>query len=183
MKNRKTVVVAFLLVAVMLLGVGYAALTDTLTITGSLKTDTTVAMEEFDADVYFSATSIVTDDTGNKAVSQILDGRDDAKIEALHFTEKDQVVKAKFTITNLAENEFDAMIEGSSITVTNNADDHDPIFEVVWSWAENSVDTSDVEIAHGESKDLWVTITLTETPQEVHNAEFNVSFTATAIEV
>ena len=34
MKNRKRVVVAFLLVAVMLLGVGYATLTDVLEITG-----------------------------------------------------------------------------------------------------------------------------------------------------
>jgi hypothetical protein len=49
MKNRKIVVVAFLLVATMLLGVGYAALTDELTITGSLKTDTTAAMSAFGA--------------------------------------------------------------------------------------------------------------------------------------
>lgn len=183
MKNRKIVVTAFLLVAVMLLGVGYAALTDTLTITGDLKTDTTVAMDEFDADVYFSGTSIVRDDTGNKAVSQILDGRDDAKIEALHFTEKDQVVEAQFTITNLDTNEFAALIEGVEVTVGNNADDHDPIFSVVWSWEQGLENNNDVTLQPGESHNLWVTITLNETPQEIHEATFSVTYTATAVEV
>ena len=182
MKNRKIVVVAFMLIATMLLGVGYAALTDTLSIAGTLKTDITVAMDEFDSYVYFSGTSIVTDDTGNKAVSQILDGRDDAKIEALHFTAKDQVVKAMFTITNHADNEFSALITGGNIIITNNADDHDPIFTTGWSWEENTVDTADVTLAPGESKNFWVTITLNETPQEIHNAEFTVSYTATAVE-
>lgn len=182
MKNRRIVVVAFLLAAVLLLGVGYAALTDTLTIGGTLKTDTTVAMDEFDADVYFSATSIVRDDTGNKAVSKIEDGRDDGTIEALHFTAKDQVVVAKYTITNNTDNEFAAVINGGTVTVTNTADDHDPIFSVVWSWAEGEVNTGDATLQPGDSKDLWVTITLLETPQEIHEATFTVSYTATAVE-
>lgn len=182
MKNRKFVVAAFLLAAAMLLGVGYAALTDELSIVGTLKTDTTEAMGEFDADVYFSGTSIVRDDTKNQAVSQILDGRDDAKIEALHFTAKDQVVKAKFTISNDSANEFAASIKGSQVVVTNNAQDHNPIFDVVWSWNEDTVDTGDIELAPGASQDLWVTITLKETPQEIHNAEFSISYTATAVE-
>ena len=182
MKNRKIVVVAFLLVATMLLGVGYAALTDTLTITGALKTDTTVAMDEFDADVYFSGTSIVRDDTVNKAASQIGDGRDEATIQALHFTAKDQVVVAQFTIANDSANEFAAIIEGENVEVTNTADDHDPIFTVTWSWDQNSINTDDVTLQPGESKILYVTITLTETPQEIHEASFSVSYTATATE-
>jgi len=39
MKNRKTVVVAFLLVAMLLIGVGFAQLTDQLLITGSAGVD------------------------------------------------------------------------------------------------------------------------------------------------
>lgn len=182
MKNRNTVVVVFLLVAVMLLGVGYAALTDTLTITGNLKTDTTVAMDEFNTDVYFSAASIVQDDTGTQSVAQILEGRDDGKIEALHFTTADQVVVAKYTITNEQANEFAASIKGSDVTITNNAHDHAPIFSAVWSWSADAVDHNDVVLQPGESQDLYITITLLETPQEIHEAEFSVSYVATAVD-
>jgi hypothetical protein len=182
MKNRKFIVAAFLLAAAMLLGVGYAALTDELAIAGTLKTDTTASMDEFDGDVYFSAASIIRDDTGNKSVAQILEGRDDAKIEALHFTENQQTVVAKFTITNLAENEFAALIDGSSVTVTNDAVSHDPVFGVTWSWSDTVLDTNNVTLQPGESKDLWVTITLNETPQEIHNAAFTITYTANSVD-
>ena len=182
MKRRKSVVVVFLLAAAMMLSVGYATLTDTLTIEGALETDTTVATAAFDDDVYFSGTSIVQDDTGNKAVSQILDGRDDAKIEARHFTAKAQVVKAKFTITNKPGNEFAASIVGDAITVTNGDAGHEPIFSADWSWAVDSPDQNTAVIQPGATKDLWVTITLLETPQENHEATFTVSYTATAVE-
>ena len=190
MKRRKSVVVVFLLAAAMMLSVGYATLTDKLSITGGLETDPTTAMNDFDADVYFSGTSIVQDDTGNKAVSQILDGGDDAKIEALHFTVKDQVVKAKFTIANDSV-DFAASIEVNAatgededrdgISVENNAE-HDPIFSVEWSWEEEGSNHDTAEIQPGKTKDLWVTITLDETPQENHEATFTVSYTATAVE-
>jgi hypothetical protein len=63
MKNRKTVVMAFLLVAVMLLSVGYAALTDVLDITGSADVNQSAAEEAFNEDIYFSAA--VANQTGN----------------------------------------------------------------------------------------------------------------------
>lgn len=64
MKNRKFVVVAFLLVAVLLLGVGYAALTDTLDVTGSADVNLSELNNEFNHDVYFlKAESDVTANT------------------------------------------------------------------------------------------------------------------------
>ena len=63
MKNRKIVVVAFLVAAVMLLGVGYAALTDTLTIIGNAHIDVDTANKTFDEKVYFSAAE-ATSSTG-----------------------------------------------------------------------------------------------------------------------
>lgn len=183
MKNRKTIITAFLLVACMLIGVGYAALTDTLTITGDLKADTSVSQTDFEDDVYFSATSVVTDDTGNKAASQILEGRDDAKITAQHFTAKNQIVKVMYTIKN-DSTDFAAAITPSANTVTvENADpSHNPIFKVEWSWDENSVVTGAAEIAAGASKNLWVTITLTETPIEAHTATFTVTYGVEAVD-
>ena len=181
MKNRKVVVIAFLVVAAMLMGIGYAALTDTLTITGDLKADTSVSQPEFDADVYFSSTSIVLDNTGNMAASQILEGRDDAKITAQHFTTAGQKVKVKFTIAN-DSTEFAARLTPSALNVTNGSEgtenEHESIFDVVWSWDENSVDQSTFDLQPGTSKDLWVTIELSVTPTEEHTANFNVQFSA-----
>jgi hypothetical protein len=54
MRNRKTVVVAFLLVAVMLLSVGYAALTDVLFMDGTAVMEGAQVVEDFNADVYFN---------------------------------------------------------------------------------------------------------------------------------
>lgn len=187
MKNRKIVVVAFLLISVMLLGVGYAALTDTLEIEGSVKADTSVSQTDFDDDVYFSGTSVVTDSTGNKAASQILEGRDNATITAQHFTTKNQKVKVKFTIQN-DSTDFDAVvtpgvaIATGNVSVDNAGADHDPIFDVSWTWDEEGTDVAAATIAAGQSKDLWVTIVLNETPLEEHSASFIVDFSVNAQE-
>lgn len=53
MKNRKTVVVAFLLVAVMLMGVGYAALSDSLRIDGTAHVKHENANNAFDGVIKF----------------------------------------------------------------------------------------------------------------------------------
>jgi hypothetical protein len=55
MKNRKVVVIAFLVIAAMMLGIGYAALTDTLDITGSADVNVSDLEKEFEEDIYFSA--------------------------------------------------------------------------------------------------------------------------------
>lgn len=187
MKNRKIVVVAFMLIAVLLMSVGFAELTDVLTIDGTAKADTTVSATEFEDDVYFSATNIVTDGTGNKAASQIKEGRDAATITADHFTTKNQVVKVKFTIANDSP-DFDA-----KLTLTANANgnvaldngenaDHDPVFTVTWSWAEDAITGGETTIAAGTSKDVWVTITLNETPIEAHSVSFNITYNVEAVE-
>ena len=187
MKNRKIIVVAFLLISVMLMGVGYAALTDELGIEGSVQADTSVSQTEFDDDVYFSNTSVVSDSTGNKAASQILEGRDSATITATHFTTKGQIVKVKFTIKN-DSTDFDAVVtpkaevESGNVSLDNGGAGHEPIFSVVWSWNEQTSDVATATIAAGDSKDLWVTITLNETPLEEHEASFVVNFGVTAQE-
>ena len=187
MKNRKIVVVAFLLISVMLLGVGYAELTDALEINGTVKADTSVSQTDFDDDVYFSNTSVVTDSTGNKAASQILEGRDSATITANHFTTKNQIVKVKFTINN-DSTDFNAVvtpgvaIETGNVSVDNGEADHDPIFTVSWAWNEEGTDVAEATIAAGQSKDLWVTIVLNETPIEEHEASFTVGFGVEAVE-
>ena len=97
MKNRKTVVVAFLLCAVMLLGVGYAALTDTLDITGSADVNQSAAEEAFNEDIYFSAA--VANETGNTA-SVNADNNDKASFTAATLKGQGDKVTFTFTIKN-----------------------------------------------------------------------------------
>ena len=97
MKNRKTVVVAFLLCAVMLLGVGYAALSDTLDITGSADVNQSAAEEAFNEDVYFSAA--VANQAGNTA-SVNADNNDKASFTAATLKGKGDQVTFTFTIKN-----------------------------------------------------------------------------------
>ena len=80
MKNRKIVVVAFLLIAVLLLGVGYAALTDTLDITGSADVNVSDLEKEFEEDIYFSA-AVANEGTPNTA-SINADNNDKASFSA-----------------------------------------------------------------------------------------------------
>ena len=55
MKNRRITLAAFLLIAVLVMGIGFAAVTDNLEINGEASANTTEATKDFDADVYFSA--------------------------------------------------------------------------------------------------------------------------------
>ena len=55
MKNRKTIIVAFLLVAALCLGIGYAALTDELSVKGVANVESVAAQTAFDVDVYFDS--------------------------------------------------------------------------------------------------------------------------------
>ncbi|MBO5790565.1 MAG: hypothetical protein J6R40_05355, partial [Clostridia bacterium] len=58
MKKRRTAIIAFLLLAVCTLSIGYAALADYLVVKGDMEANTKIATDDFDADVYFTAASI-----------------------------------------------------------------------------------------------------------------------------
>ena len=55
MKKRRTFIVSMLLVAALALGIGYAALSDTLDINGTADVNQSQAEADFDLNVYFSA--------------------------------------------------------------------------------------------------------------------------------
>ncbi|MBE6982823.1 MAG: hypothetical protein E7435_00830 [Ruminococcaceae bacterium] len=94
MKNRKTVVVAFLLVAAMLLGVGYAAVTNVLDITGSIKVTKEAAEEEFNEDIYFSGVVV----SGAIKTGGVVAGDNLGYTANINTNNND---KAQFTITGI----------------------------------------------------------------------------------
>ena len=167
MKNRKTVVVAFLLVAVMLLGIGYAALTDVLDITGSADVNQSAAEEAFNEDIYFSAA--VANQTGNTA-SVNADNNDKASFTA--NTLKGKGDKATFTYTIKNDGDLAATITPSISSNTNPT-----YFDYYSDW--NGQPT---ELAAGASVTYTITIELIETPTETISGSCIIELTAVSVE-
>lgn len=170
MKNRKTVVVAFLLAAVMLLGVGYAALSDTLDITGSADVNQSAAEEAFNEDIYFSAA--VANEEGNTA-SVNLDNNDKASFTAATLKGKDDKVTFTFTIKNNGD-------VAAKVTPKLNAsigNTNPTYFSLESDWDGATKDLA----AHSEIT-YTVTITLLKTPTETISGSFLVELTAVSVD-
>lgn len=165
MKNRKIVVVAFLLIAVLLLGVGYAALTDTLTIDGSAGVDYDDTKEVFDGDIYFSKVisgdgcSAVIDSDPDEGTITVNDGA---------LKEVGDEVIATYTIKS--ESDLDVSIPKPTVTVTNSE-----YFEVTYSWAV------DQTLPAGGTIDVTITIRLIKTADADQDTTFKVVFNAQSI--
>ena len=155
MKNRKTVVVAFLLVAVMLLGVGYAALTDTLNIEGDAELTHAGAEAAFDEDVYFSAVS-----SGTGYTAEVLTTNNDkANFTVTGLDSLDDRIQITFTIKNDNEFKVKCKVDPTNTSLTNDA---------VFKYSTNVGDT-EFEIAAQGTYDVIVTISLNSIPQLVEN--------------
>ena len=165
MKNRKRVVVAFLLVAVMLMSVGYAALTDVLDITGSADVNKSAAEDAYNADIYFTAA--VANQTGNTA-SVNTDNNDKASFTANTLQGKDDTATFTFTITN--EGDLDATVTPSISSNTNDA-----YFTINSDWAGQAK-----TLSAGSTLEYTVTVTLKETPTDTISGSFIIELTAVA---
>lgn len=163
MKNRKIVIVAFLLVAMMLLGVGYAALTDVLDITGSADVNQSAAEEAFNEDVYFSGA--LANESGNTA-SVNADNNDKASFTA--NTLKGKGDKATFTFTIKNDGDLDAVV-----TPTISSNTNPTYFAISSDWAGQPE-----TIPAGGSVTYTVTMELIETPQKTISGSCIIELTA-----
>ena len=168
MKNRRTVVVAFLLCAVMLLGVGYAALSDTLDITGSADVNQSAAEEAFNTDVYFSAA--VANETGNTA-SVNSDNNDKASFTV--NTLKGKGDKATFTFTIKNDGDVDAEVTPKLNATLGNTNPE--YFTVTSDWKGEAK-----TLEAGKELTYTVTVELIKTPTETIAGSFLIELTAVA---
>ena len=166
MKQRKTVIVAFLLAAVLLLGVGYAALSDTLTIDGSAGVSYDDASEAFDEDIYFSKVI-----SGTGCTAEINSDPDTGTITVTDGALKEVGDEVIATYTIKSDSDLDVKIP---IPTINNDDSE--YFEVKTSWAVDQTLTA------GGTLDVTVTIKLIKTSDRDRDMNFDVNFTATSIE-
>ncbi len=179
MKKRRIAIASFLLIAVLVMGIGFATLTDNLFIKGEASLATTSAQSDFDADVRFKA-AVVVENTGgtntatpDSAVVGETD-KDSATFYVKSLGKKDESVTFKFTIENVSD-EFDAKITlDTGYPTTTDATN----FDITYSIKNNDVDTGAIICEAGGTVDVYVTVKLLNTPSENMSAAFNVNLTA-----
>ena len=170
MKNRRNVVIAFMIVAVMLLGIGYAALSDTLDITGSADVNQSAAEEAFNEDIFFSAA--VANETGNTA-SVNADNNDKASFTANTLKGKGDKVTFTFTITNDGDVAADVTPKLNATLGNTNTE----YFSITSDWG-GAAKTLD---AHSEIT-YTVTVELLKTPTETISGSFLIELVAVSVD-
>ena len=170
MKNRKTVVVAFLLVAVMLLGVGYAALADELELGGTVAVKVEDVSDAFEADIYFS--KVISGDGCEATIHDAENG--DVKdggtitVKANAIKEVGGEVIATYTIKN--DGDLDATVTPKLLQNSN-----EEFFDIYSDWQS----TAQI-IPAKSSKTITVTVKLLKVPTATTGCSFNIELTATA---
>ena len=165
MKNRKSLI-AIMVLAVMLLGIGYAALTDTLDSTGSADVNQSAAEEAFNEDIYFSAA--VANEDGNTA-SVNADNNDKASFTAKTLKGKGDKVTFTFTIKN--DGDVDATVTPKLNASLGNTNPE--YFAISSDWAGEAK----VLAAHSEIT-YTITVELLKTPTDTISGSFLVELTA-----
>ena len=175
MKNRKIVVVAFLLVAVMLLGIGYAALTDTLTIIGNAHIDIDTANKTFDERVYFSAAE-ATSSTGTGTTADVASfSADDATFTANKLAIVGEKSVFTFTITN--DSNVDAEISVNATKLSgdvNPSNSNDTVFTVTYEYPQGQTIAK-----NGGTITVVITVELKVPVTSATSGTFGIELTAT----
>ncbi len=172
MKNRKTVVVAFLLVAVLLLGVGYAALTDIFVISGSAEVGIGEANKVFDENIYFESAS-PTSTTGTSGVADTASvsttDNDNASFSVNSLALENEAATYTFVIKN--ESEFAA-----AIAIKTPASENTGHFTTTITFPDGN------QIAAGGTLRVVVTTTLVHNITEAISASTTIELTATTVD-
>ena len=154
MKKRRIVILAFILVAAITLGIGYAALTDTLTIIGNAHIDFAAAGSTFDGNIKFTAAE-ATSSTGTGTTSDVASfTADDATFTANKLAVKGEQSVFTFTITNESNVAAQVIVNATKLSGADNpSNTNTDIFEVTYEYSNaNKV------IASGGTMDVTVTV-------------------------
>ena len=169
MKKKKSFVALALVVAVLVLGVGYALTTIDLKVNG----DITVSPDDSNFDVNFTDASITT--TGTLTGKTDVATKGDGKIATLSVKTLKTVgekVVAEYTITNNSKAGINATL--SNPTATQTTDAAKDYYTVTATLENNDA------IAPNGTKKLTVTVELVKAPLEEVTGNFTVAFNASA---
>ncbi|MBS5806129.1 MAG: hypothetical protein KIC90_03035 [Firmicutes bacterium] len=169
MKKKKSFVALALVVAVLVLGVGYALTTIELKVNG----DITVSPDDSNFDVNFTDASITTAGTltGKTDVADKGNGKT-ATLSVKTLKTVGEKVIAEYTITNNSKAGINATLTNPVATQTN--DDAKDYYTVTAELADTN------SIAPNGTKKLTVTVELVKAPLDEVTGNFTVTFNASA---
>ncbi len=169
MKNRRIILISFLLVTTLCMGIGYAELQDTLSVKGNGSVEAESAEVALDADVYFSNAQ-ATNATDTASISDDNDNDNDTATFTVNSLQgKDD--SATFTFTIINDGDLPVSIPKPTIT------DPEDYFDITTDWGEEAKELE----GGGATLTFTVTVTLNATPTEtVTMSASTISFTATA---
>ena len=193
MKNRKAIITAFLLVAVMILGVGYAAVSDILNFSGNATISDGQVQHEFDLDVRLTA---VSEDNAtwynytageaeiNRASDLVVDiggvaddVQDLATFQIFNLTDAGEEQVIWFKVEN--DSAHDAKLTGTTITETGTGDHFSSDYTIYK--ADGVTETDTLAAKNGDTPGcvlIKLVITLNTTPSGVYQADFAFSIRA-----
>ena len=177
MKNRKRIVVLFLLVAIMLIGVGYAALTDQLTIIGDASIDIASAEKTFDSKVYF-LDQVTKTSTGTWTKDDIASALDDSATFTVNkLAVVNEVSTFTYTIKNDSNVSVKVTIEDKKLSGDNNQlNSNNEYFNVSYEFSNGGV------IASKGTITVTVTVTVKKPVTTATSGTFSVELTATTVD-
>lgn len=167
MKNRRNIIVAFLLCATLLVGVGYAALTDVLDITGKADINHSDAEAAFNEDIYWSGAQ--ANQEGNTAS---VNTNDNDKASFTVSTLKGAGDTATFTFTIFNNGDLDAVVTPS---ISSNTKMDYFGYSSDWNGQPKTLKA-------GQSLTYTVTVELLQTPQETISGSCIIELTAVSTE-
>ena len=168
MKNRKTILVAFVLVACLLVGVGYAALSTTLRIDGTAAISAEAV--DFTQDVVFQSASSDNEAFGTAAVNG---DQQSATFTVTGMTRKDDAVHLTYTILNNSAHNVNLSVSVAPTTTAQNSK-----FTVTQSMAAGNH-----LVTAGSTIDVVVTVKLNEDAvAAVDPVSYVIEYTAVSVD-
>ena len=179
MKNRKTIIVAFMLIAVLLLGVGYAALTDQLTIIGNAHIDMGAAGSNFDQKVYFSDAQAVSSTGEGTTADAVSFNADDATFTANKLAKLGDKSVFNFTITNDSNVAVDITVADTKLSgAANPSNSNAGKFKVTYEFKDSISQIT----ANGGTVQVIVTVEVIAPITDATSATFGIEYTATTVD-
>lgn len=165
--KKRTLVIAVLLVAALALGIGYAALSDTLTLNGTIKSTGDDMTDTFDGLVYFTNATVTnspaTHITANVSAAY---GGDEASYTITGMDTVGDVVEMEFVIHN-------AYTETVWVSLGAHDENNNECVKITNNYTEA------IEIAANSNATFTVTVEIVKLTGEgidlTHNVTFNVS--------
>lgn len=176
LKKRRIVVASFMIVAILALAIGYAAVSTTLDFMGTASVSTSATEDVLSGDVVFTSAEAVASNGGTNSTAVLAMNNKRVSFEAKDFTAVNDTVTIIGTIENQGNAGYDVTLTPRLVAPVSNANEY---FDVTYAFDDAVLDN---EIAAGASRDYKVVIKLKKLPVDATvNVTVTVELTATTI--